>query len=558
MLPDYAVLNLILLFGLWLVLPQLSVGRALWRAVVLWPLVLVQLFYFYWRFTGTLNEFAFSIATLWQYVFFTTEAFVIVYVIWQCATLTRFTDRTLQCNDLVERGRNRSGKTVDLFIPTYAESKEILSKTIAAAKTDIYNNLTIWICDDGDRAWLRELCASEGVRYLSRPVDQPLRTKAANLAWSIPHGSGDYIVCLDADFQLVPDFTTRLTIFFADPDVGLVQAPQHFRNLDPVQRNLLGGTAWTEEQRFFFDVCLPSRDAWGSAMCVGSCWACRRQAIDDMGGFPVDSIVEDVYFGYRVKAIGYKTVYLNEPLATGLAAEDTPSYVVQRTRWCLGAIGLLRDQHGPFRAKGLTLTDRLFYTDVAFYWITHLHLFLLLLAPIFYGFFGYNVFNCTSEELFTILIPKNILVCAAFYWVSSGRCMPIITPVQRILCVFHTVPAIFKGIFTPKASKFIATRKDIEHSGRTFHWKIATPFIVLGILTVIAVAKTFSQNYSEFYWSDYSALNALLSAHSLLAIFLCCLVCVDKPLKLDKRNQDIPLTGSWLKTSFALTKRVFA
>lgn len=557
MLPENTLLNLMLLAGLWLLLPLLSVNSILSRAVVLAPMVPIQLFYLFWRYSETLEKFELSIHVLWQYTFFVTETIVIVYAIWQCVTLIRFTDRTEQCSLLVKKNRKQAARAVDLFIPTYSESRAILCETIAASKTDRHNNFTIWICDDGNRDWLRKLCDKENVRYLSRPATDTLRTKAANLHWCIPYGSGEYVVCLDADFKLRPEFITRITSLLEDPQTGLVQAPQHFRNLDPVQRNLLGGSAWTEEQRFFFDIGLPSRDAWGNALCVGSCWACKRQIIDDLGGFPTDSIVEDVYFGYRVKSSGYKTVYLNECLATGLAAEDTPSYVGQRKRWCLGAINLLFDSNGPFRAKGLTLIDRVFYLELPFYWLTHTHLLLLLLAPMIYGYFGYNVFNCTTEELFTILLPKNILICAVFYWVSSGRCMPIVTPVQRMISLFHTLPAICQGLLTPKIVKFNVTRKDIRHSGRTFHWRIAAPFIAVGVFTVLATVKTFLQNYSSFYWSDYVAYNALLSAYSLITVFLCCLVCVDKPLPENEKRSTIALTGSWFRTSVVLSRRIF-
>jgi len=557
MFPEFTLLNILLLLALWLVLPLLSPSSKAWRAVVLIPIAIVLVCYAKWRFLDTLAEFEMSAAVVWQYLFFATEMIVVVYAIWQCITLIRYTDRTAHCDALVNSKNSDHSASVDLFIPTHSESAGILKDTITAAKNDQHADLTIWICDDGDRNWLRELCRSERVNYLNRPGTQPLRTKAANLHWSIPHGQADYIVCLDADFQLAPSFTTRLTSFFSDQRIALVQAPQHFRNLDPVQRNLYSSSAWTEEQRFFFDVSLPSRDAWGNALCVGSCWAARRSVVEEMGGFPVNSIVEDVYFGYRVKSLGYETVYLNEKLATGLAAEDTPSYVGQRTRWCLGAMALLGDSQGPLRSRGLSLPDRLFYFEIPFYWMTHIHLLLLLIAPAVYGFFGYNVFNCTTEELFTILLPKNILLCAGFYWISRGRCMPIITPVQKTLTVFQVVPAIFRGLFIPKNIEFNVTRKDIAHKERTIHWRLAAPFIVVGVLTVLAIIKTFSQNYSEFYWSDYSAYNALLSAYSLVAVFLCCLVCVDKPLKRNTSVDDIPLYGSWFKTSIVLSKRIF-
>lgn len=557
MFPEFALLNISLLLALWLVLPLLSPSNRVWRGVVLIPIAIVLVCYAKWRFSDTLTEFEMSAAVVWQYLFFATEMIVVIYAIWQCITLIRYTNRTTHCNELVKSEENDQSVSVDLFIPTHSESVVILKETIAAAKKDRHPDLTIWICDDSDRNWLRELCLGEGVNYLNRPTTQPLRTKAANLHWSIPRGQAEYIVCLDADFQLTPAFTTRLTSFFSEPGIALVQAPQHFRNLDPIQRNLCSSSAWTEEQRFFFDVSLPSRDAWGNALCVGSCWAARRSVVEELGGFPVSSIVEDVYFGYRVKSLGHKTVYLNEKLATGLAAEDTPSYVGQRKRWCLGAMALLGDSHGPLRSRGLSLLDRLFYFEIPLYWMTHIHLLLLLIAPAVFGFFGYNVFNCTTEELFTILLPKNILLCAGFYWISRGRCMPIITPVQKTLTVFQVVPAIFRGMLFPKNIKFIVTRKDISHSERTIHWQLAAPFVVVGVLTVLAIIKTFSQNYSEFYWSDYSAYNALLSAYSLVAVFLCCLVCVDKPVKKETGSNEIPLYGSWFKTSVVLSKRIF-
>lgn len=541
-----------------MVLPLLSQKSKIWRAAVLLPMIPMQMVYCHWRFTSTVEPFALEVAVLWQYLFLITELFVIVYSVWQCATLVRYTDRSSMCDKLIKKQGLLPERSVDLFIPTYDESVRILRTTILAAKNADYKNLTIWICDDSNRTWLRALCLSHGVNYLCRPTTEPVRSKAANLSWSIPHGVGEFVVCLDADFRLEPQMISRLTSFLHLPSTGLVQAPQHFRNLDPIQRNLLGNSAWTEEQRFFFDIGLPSRDGWDNALCVGSCWASKRSLIKELDGFPVSSIVEDVYFGYLIKARGYKTVYLNERLATGLAAEDTPSYVVQRTRWCLGAMALLSDPHGPFRCRGLRLIDRLFYFEISFYWVTHLHLLLLLFAPAMFGLFGYNVFNCTTEELLTILMPKNIVLCAVFYWVSSGRCMPIITPVQKTLTVFQVVPAIFKGLLTPHRAKFNVTRKDIKHTGRTIHWGLAAPFIVVGVLTIIAVTKTCFQNYSEFYWSDYSAFNALLSAYSLVALFLCCLVCVDKPSAVTNENEEMPLVGNLLRASLMLSKRVFS
>ena len=95
-----------------------------------------------------------------------------MYAIWQCITLIRYTDRTAHCDALLQSSEYFQAKSVDLFVPTLSESRAILSATIAAAKNDRYLNLNIFVCDDGDREWLRDLCKEQGVFYLSRSRDQ--------------------------------------------------------------------------------------------------------------------------------------------------------------------------------------------------------------------------------------------------------------------------------------------------------------------------------------------------------------------------------------------------
>src|SRR3954469_10860752 len=70
--------------------------------------------------------------------------------------------------------------------------------------------------------------------------------------------------------------------------------PQHFFNRDPIQLNLGLADILPDEQRLFFDVIAPCRDAWDGAFCCGSCSIQRRSAIEDAGGVPTESITEDI------------------------------------------------------------------------------------------------------------------------------------------------------------------------------------------------------------------------------------------------------------------------
>lgn len=95
------------------------------------------------------------------------------------------------------------------------------------------------------------------------------------------------------------------------------QTPQHFYNPDPIQHNLLASASVTDEQRSFFDIIQPSRDAWDMAFCCGTSAMVRRSCLDRIGGFPVDAVTEDCLLSYCLMDEGYITRYLDERLVLG-------------------------------------------------------------------------------------------------------------------------------------------------------------------------------------------------------------------------------------------------
>src|SRR5215468_8983286 len=100
---------------------------------------------------------------------------------------------------------------------------------------------------------------------------------------------------------------------------GWCRRLQHFFNRDPIQSNLLVGHVWPDEQRFFFDHALASKDAWGAAFCCGTSSVIRLEALNACGGhFPTESVTEDFLLSLEMDRFGWRTVYLNEPLSAGL------------------------------------------------------------------------------------------------------------------------------------------------------------------------------------------------------------------------------------------------
>ena len=212
---------------------------------------------------------------------------------------------------------------------------------------------------------------------------------------------------------------------FHDADVGLVQTPQHFFNKDPIQSNLLIGHVWPDEQRFFFDHVMPSKDAWGAAFCCGTSSLIRVEALEQVGGFPTDSVTEDFLLSLHLDQFGWRTVYLNEPLSAGLAPEVMAEYLTQRGRWCLGLMQIIRSGLGPFSPGPLSLRYRVGLIDAFLYWSGgFLFKLFCLLTPIVYWFTGVTVGSASAGEVVDYFLPYYAAVMIVLYWATGGLNRP--------------------------------------------------------------------------------------------------------------------------------------
>ncbi len=147
--------------------------------------------------------------------------------------------------------------TVDVFIPTYNEGREIVERGIIAAKALDYPRFRVWVLDDGRRDWLRELCAARGVGYIRRPDNRTPRRETSTMRLHLTNG--ELFVVFDADFTPHRNFLYRTVgFFFADPRVSIVQTPQHFYNPDVFQINLGLSDVMQDNEREWFDEILVS------------------------------------------------------------------------------------------------------------------------------------------------------------------------------------------------------------------------------------------------------------------------------------------------------------
>jgi cellulose synthase/poly-beta-1,6-N-acetylglucosamine synthase-like glycosyltransferase len=75
------------------------------------------------------------------------------------------------------------------------------------------------------------------------------------------------------------------------------------------------------------------KDALGVAWCTGSGYILRRDALEEIGWFPLGSLAEDVATSTLMLGKGWKTAFIHEPLQFGTVPDSFGSHLKQRTRW---------------------------------------------------------------------------------------------------------------------------------------------------------------------------------------------------------------------------------
>jgi len=448
--------------------------------------------------------------------------------------LTRVHNRTSEASKNLQwlLGLDRP-PMVDVLICTYNEDKEILEPTILGALGMSYRNFRVWVCDDGKRSWLRALCEQHKVGYLSRADNA--HAKAGNINAAINalgclQDKPDFIAILDADFVPMREFITRALALMRDPDVGVVQTPQHFFNSDPVQSNLALARVWPDEQRFFFDTVMASKDAWGVAFCCGTSSIIRFDALQKIGGFPTDSVTEDLLVTLRLSEKGIRTVYLNEVLSLGLAPEGLKEYYGQRSRWCLGATQIFRGKSGPLKfGNGLPLIHRISLIDTFLYWsANHVMRLLAFVVPSLFLLFGIQAVHASLVDAIAHVGPFMIAQMAILLWLTEGRILPIMSDLYGTLCATEVLKAFASGMLRPNGQKFKVTAKGGDRSKRFIQWSVLRIFLFYLALNVLGVVNTFLLNQSAGL-TDISVMALFWSWYNIVILLLASFACVEQP-----------------------------
>jgi exo-beta-1,3-glucanase (GH17 family)/cellulose synthase/poly-beta-1,6-N-acetylglucosamine synthase-like glycosyltransferase len=242
-------------------------------------------------------------------------------------------------------GQDVTFPKVSIHIPAYFEPVDMLKQTLDAVSRLDYPNFecVVIINNTPDpEFWqpIQDHCRTLGERFkfINAEKVQGFKAGALRIAMDRTAVDAEIIGIIDADYVVQPDWLKDLVPVFADPRVGLVQAPQEHRDGD---RSLMH-YAMNGEYAGFFDIGMVQRNEANAIIVHGTMCLIRRAAMEMAGGWAGDTICEDTDLGLAIIEHGWLTHYTNYRYGHGLLPDTYEAFKKQRHRWAYGGFQIVK------------------------------------------------------------------------------------------------------------------------------------------------------------------------------------------------------------------------
>lgn len=377
--------------------------------------------------------------------------------------------------------------TVDVYIPTYNEPLDVVRDTVLAAQCIDYprDKMNIYLLDDGKRREFAVFAADVGVGYITRNDNN--HAKAGNLNHAMKLTQGELITVFDCDHVATRIFL-QATVggFLKDPKLALVQTPHYFYSPDPFERNLSVGRNIPNEGTLFYGPIQQGNDNWNATFFCGSCAVIRRSALEEIGGFAVETVTEDAHTALKLQRRGWGSAFLDIPLAAGLATERLVLHVIQRTRWARGMTQIFRLDN-PLFGRGLTIQQRLCYLSAMLYYQFALPRIAFVTAPLAYLLFNLNIIHSSASLVFAYALPHLFLSIYVNSRMNGRYRYSFWGEIYDLVLAFHIALPTVVTMFFPKRGKFNVTDKGALLDVGYFDFSVVRPHLIIALLLAAGV-----------------------------------------------------------------------
>lgn len=371
---------------------------------------------------------------------------------------------------------------VDVYITVAGEPVEIVEETLQAALAMDYPAFNVYILNDGFVAkkdnWkdIEDLAIKYGAGCITRKI--PGGAKAGNINNAMALTTSPFIAIFDADHVPHKDFLRKMMRHFADPKMAFVQSPQFYKNY---KTNYITRGAW-DQQSLFFGAIKKGKNRLNSVTMCGTNMVIRREPLAAVGGMCTTNIAEDFVTGLFIHQRGWKSAYVPEVLAEGLAPEDFLSYYKQQLRWARGSLEVLF-KYNPLFMRGLKWSQKIQYLASASYYLSGVIVLMNAIIPMIFFYTGAVPFLISTMALAIVFIPYIFLI------IYSLQLSTNFTYTFRALAfsmgswVIHI--AALKEVILQRKTEFAITSKTAQKGNFGY---LVYPHLIYIALAVVGIA----------------------------------------------------------------------
>jgi cellulose synthase/poly-beta-1,6-N-acetylglucosamine synthase-like glycosyltransferase len=437
---------------------------------------------------------------------------------------------------------------VSVLVPIHYPNLDVLNDTLQSIRDSNYlqEKVQILIGDDTEKSPKYD----EQISLLSEKHEalyihdrENYNFKAGMLNIMLPKVKSDFVVFLDYDHKLTPNFLRRSISKFAnDENIAFVQAKVNFRN---IKSKLQIWEAVMYAQ--FFEVFERSKNKRKKVIFNGSTACFRKKVIDEVGGIPIATFTEDVDLTIQILTRGYDSVLIDEYGSFGLVPSNFPLLLSQILRWAKGSMHTLKLRWKNILKGKMSFYDKidLSFSALLFFIASSMYLTIFLYVIMF--FTGSEAIRLPSENFPPLIIMPVALAVSyqisaviAILFSKKGRELKI--SAFDLLLFFlialtlnpFTVYAVIKTIFRRKAPD---RRRD--------QWNEKIPFVpVSAIISLLGVGLIVLSYFdfigsSQSLWVVMGLLGLSLVATFPVSLFLYITTRHNKPYFTPRKKNDI-------------------
>ncbi|WP_213775942.1 glycosyltransferase [Bradyrhizobium sp. dw_78] len=401
---------------------------------------------------------------------------------------------------------------VSIHIPAYFEPPDMLKQTLdAVARLDYPNFECVVIINNtpDPEFWqpIQDHCRALGERFKFINAEKVKGFKAGALRIAMDRTAADaeIIGIIDADYVVEPNWLKDLVPVFADPRVGLVQAPQDHRDGDrSLMHYIMNG-----EYAGFFDIGMVQRNEANAIIVHGTMCLIRRAAMDMAGGWAGDTICEDTDLGLAIIEHGWLTYYTNTRYGRGLLPDTYEAFKKQRHRWAYGGFQIVKKHWRRFLpgASRLTPDQRREFTLGWLNWLgaESLGVLVALLNLIWVPIVAFADISVPDKILtfpiiaaFVISLTHFVVLYRLRVHIKSGQMLGAMIAAMSVQWTVSR--AVAQGLITEhlpfsRTSKGGLSRMSIEFQA---FWEA-----VIGVLLLLGAAVLVVTNNAKQVWEIY-------------------------------------------------------